>query len=508
MTLPDITLDKLKDWVVEKRPFIENFVSLVDKNTKVVPFRFNASQQDYWPKRSPRDIILKAGQLGFTSLVDVEFLIDCLTIPGTVSIVVAHEEFITQRLLARVKFFESTIPKGLKPELHHKSSYELTWPDVNSTFYIGSARSYVFGRAEHISNFHASEYAFWPDPEKILKPVLDRANRIIIESTPFGEETPYHQIVQEALTGDSIWRIHFYPWWWGEDNRYTVDSEICLPKDRKTPLDWTDEELQLKERVIRDWGMVLDEEQIRWRRAKISQHKEDFWQENPEDVDTCFYSTTEMVFDKEVLDKLLLECYPAPFTYENSQIWYPPMEGCTYVIGVDPTVGVIDSAAASVWNTRTEQPRHEATLYGLYPPHILSEKLIALGKHYNNAMLSVEANNCGLAVLTDLKDYRNLYYRRDLQTGAERGGLGWLTTDATKNYMTKVYNRKLPTIITHDRSLVRESRNTRYIMSKTGTKAVTLGEDHLLIASMIALATIDFAPRSDRGYVGSGGWTW
>lgn len=493
-----MNLDVLTQLVTDKRKYIENLIQIIDKERNTVPFTFNKPQADYWPKQTKRDIILKAGQLGFTSMIGADFLVDCITNPGTVSIVVAHEEFITQRLLARVKFYESTIPDELKPVLHHKSAYELTWPEINSTFYIGSARAYIFGRGEHITNFHASEIAFWPDPEKIMNAVTQRAERIVLESTPFGEGTYYHEVVKEALSGNSVWTLHFYEWWWGVDNRLSHDSQMALPKDRITPLEYTEEEQQLADKHN------LDEKQTRWRRAKIGELKESFWQEHPEDTETCFFLSSEMVFDKDTLDEMIKKCYPAPFSYQGTDVWYPPEAGHQYVISVDPTVGREKKAAAVVWSFRDVNPIHCATLHGLYEPLVLAGKIKELGLYYNKALLVVESNNPGVAVLTELRNYTNLYYRRNIMTGAEMNQLGWLTTETTKAYMIKEFHRALPTMITHDIRLVREARNIRYF----GLKAISTGDDDIFMAAAIGLAIRETVPNKKRGLIGTSGFRW
>jgi hypothetical protein len=496
-----VNYDILADLVLDKRKYIENLVSIVDRDRNVVPFTFNKAQDNYWNKKTKRDIILKAGQLGFTSVIDAEFLIDCMTVPGTVSVVVAHEEFITQRLLNRVKFFESTIPEEFpKPKLHHQSAYELTWPEINSTFYIGSARAYVFGRGERITNFHASELAFWHDPDRIMIPITQRADRIVLESTPWGEGTYYHQKTMEALGGNSVWTLHFYPWWWGEHNILLPDDLLSLPRDRQTPLNYTDEEQQL----IKMHN--LNEGQIRWRRAKLNELGDNFYAEHPEDVDTCFFTSEEMVYSKDILDSLVKQCYSAPHTHSSgAEIWYPPEENGLYIIGADPTVGVTDDAAAIVWNIANPQPVHCATLTGLLQPEVFSQRLKELGYYYYNACLAVESNNPGVAVLIGLKDYPNLYYRHNVMTGAEMNQVGWLTTEATKSFMINEFRKLLPEIITHDIRLVRQARNLRFY----GMKIISTGEDDIHDAAAIGLAVRYTLPTtSPRGLVGSYGWKW
>jgi hypothetical protein len=272
----------------------------------------------------------------------VLFLIDSITRPGTTSVVVAHEEFITQRLLAKARFFESLIPKEIKPTLHHSSSYELSWPDINSVFYIGSARSYIFGRGERIDNFLASEIAFWPSPEKIMIPALQSTPpnaRVVLESTPFGEGTYFHEQVKLAEEQKSVFKLHFFPWWLNADYQLDEDSTEALPKDRCSPL----KDIKPDEQVLIDTHN-LTENQLRWRRMKLAEIGADFYQEYPEDTETCFISGGNLVFNKDILDSLAHQCYKAHEHFENTKVWYPPQPGGWYIVGVDPTVGITDKA--------------------------------------------------------------------------------------------------------------------------------------------------------------------
>ncbi|KKK64794.1 hypothetical protein LCGC14_2980590, partial [marine sediment metagenome] len=112
--------------------------------------------------------MLKARQMGSTTLYIAKFLADCLTVPGTVSVIASENEFATQRALTKAHALYDSIPEPLKPEMHHKSSYEITWPSINSTMFITTARSNMLIRGDTVHNFLATEIARWPDPDKAM----------------------------------------------------------------------------------------------------------------------------------------------------------------------------------------------------------------------------------------------------------------------------------------------------------------------------------------------------
>lgn len=463
-----------------------------------MPFKFNRVQDQLYEGLSSRSIVLKARQFGVTSLIMGLFLVDCITRPNTTSVVIAHEEFITQRLLEKAKVFEASIPDVLKPTMHHRSSYELSWEDIHSTFYIGSARSFVFGRGERIDNALCSEIAFWLNPEKIMVPLNESvpiSGKLILESTPNGEGNFFHEKWQEASQGwsrgTSVYRPFFFPWWM--DMEYSLGIEGGLQADAVSPLAYTEEELKLGGRFN------LTENQIRWRRYKKNSLGGMFSQEYPEDDQTCFLQVREAVFDIQLINNKLLDCYPAPDVIDGVHVWVKPEEGHTYIIGADPTVGLHDKAAATVWDLLGL--RLCARLTGLLEPHIFADKLKALGLMYNKALLVVENNNPGVAVLGYLMDYTNLYMMRDIITGRPTGRAGWTTSRQTKSYMIQEFKKCLPGLIIPDIELLREAKNFRYL----GLDVDIVGEDDLMMSAMLALVARDQTPAVDA-FQGTWGW--
>jgi hypothetical protein len=501
---PEVISQTLRDPEFQLH-FIENNIAIADKGRNVVPFIFNPVQRHFHLNMGHRNLVLKGSQMGFTSGIMARNLVNTILVPNTTSVIIAHEEFITQRLLAKAKFFEASIPDQYKPTMHHRSSYEMTWDDIGSTFYIGSARSYVFGRGERIDNAHMSEFAFWPDPEKIFDPMSERVPMegcIVIESTPNGEGNKFHQLWLEAREGEkngqSVWKAFFYPWWLDSSYRIPRGSEFALAADI-ADITYTPDE----ERLIRLHH--LDEEQIRWRRRKIHERKGIFWQEYPEDEVTCFLPVSDMVFDRKLLEELAKGAYPAPYSFENAQVWHLPEERGIYVIGADPTVGYGDKAAAVVWDVLNMQ--YCARLTGLLVPNVFAEKLASLGHYYKDATLVVEANNPGGPVLTALIDihrYPNIFYWRDLATGKATNKPGWWTTDRSKHYMVDEFRKLLPQVKCCDIDFIREIRNMRYF----GTNVDSIAEDDIAMAGMIGIAAKGTSPIV-KGFVGAAGWhTW
>ena len=507
--------------VTDKRYFIENALQIESKQRMRVPFILKPVQEDMLATRSGRDIYVKPAQVGSTSIHMAIFYHDSITKPGTNSIVIAHEEFIAQHLLNKVHFWVDTVSEGF-PKPRHKSAYEITWPELHSSFYIGSARSYIFGRGETIHNLLCSEFAYWPDTVRILAPALERippGGHLVIESTPNGELNEFHELYKSAKEryplGTSAFKPHFYPWWVEADYSLPSDSPEALPTDRHPGLELTPDEEMLINRHC------LTEDHIRWKRMKVvelEQLRRDgqtarlFSQEFPEDDETCFLATENMAYNSALLMEMEKYCTKPMLTGpDNIKIWKGPERDKHYVVAVDPGLAKQARTAITVWDFHIEKNEdgmefevgeHCATLAGLIPPAETALLAKNIGRLYNRALIAVEANGHGLAVISDLRDYSNLYRRRNIVSGQTSMEIGWLTTSRTKPYMIKELAKMLPNLRIHDRDILSEMRNVRI----AGDTYITVGLDDLHMSAAIALSCRQARPKL-RGLIGQAGWS-
>tara|TARA_R110000751_G_scaffold285753_1_gene390095 strand:- start:212 stop:1630 length:1419 start_codon:yes stop_codon:yes gene_type:complete len=471
--------------------------------------------------------MLKPSQVGASSYLICDMLVDTIFTPGTTSVIVAHEEFITQRLLTKAQAFYDSIPEEFKPPMAHRGSHEKSFPDIHSVFYIGSARAFTFGRGDAIHNFLADEYAFWPDTSKIMVPTLQRVpaqGRVMVLSTPNGEDNDFHDLYYEGKSNESNWQSHFYHW--REHPEYAIFSEnpLSLPADRTDTLTLlTDLEIQL----LRDGAT---NEQIRWRRYKVAEmaalkRRGDtislFPQEFPEDEVTCFLIAGDMVYDPDEVDRMARECIEAPrsrsllsgFPATKTLIWEQPQEQYDYMVGVDPGQGKHTETCISVWRfeydeeTDIETPIFVARCSGLIEPDETSEQAIAIGRYYNTASISVEGNGHGMAVLSGVRGYPRLYHRTQIDSGRRTRSLGWITSNKTKPFMIGQVQKLMADMVCRDIRTVSQFRNIRWVESARGEKiAQAMGADDLHDGAAIAIACRDVY-KGTKGYVGSTeGW--
>jgi len=413
--------------IQDRKRFIEALLWIENKSSQRIPFILNPIQQDVHRTQTGRDIYVKPAQVGFSSERLATRLIDTITNPGTNTVLIAYEEFITQRLLDKAQFFYNGLNSmgipGL-PQMHHRSSFEKTFPDIHSSMYISSARSYVAGRAETIHHLLADEHAFWEPgaTERILGPAIDRVpadGTVDIFSTPNGESNDFHGMCMLAKEGKSVFTYHFYPWFMHPEYAMGVDHPILVKSN--SPV-WTHE--------LREYKLDLD-------------------------------------------------------------------------VAIDPGQAKVTQTAIVVLSFVEDRPIYCARAAGLWGPETTVHKAVELAKYYNNAMITWEANSHGLAIAPLMKDYPNVYFRRDVISGRESSELGWLTTPKTKDFMLHTMSRMLNIMTVHDMDFISECRNIRL----AGDKVISTGADDIHDAVAIGLVCRDSRPIQ-RGFVGASGYKW
>jgi hypothetical protein len=171
--------------------FIEENLSIVDKNGVLVPFKLNEIQNSYLKRATNRDIILKARQQGFSSLILALFTVDFILKPNARNVIVADISDNAMELLDRVKLYLETYEEstGIPVKLKYNSKYELYNEIMKSRYTIGTADKADFGRSKTITNLHFSEFAFYRDPESLLGGAMQAVvpdGRVVIETTANG----------------------------------------------------------------------------------------------------------------------------------------------------------------------------------------------------------------------------------------------------------------------------------------------------------------------------------
>lgn len=542
----------ITDILADEELFFQYFTLITDKQGNRVPLRLTPAQKYMHDRKTGRDIILKPRQIGSTTYWAGTGFYDLAVEENRNIVLMAHKGEVTERMLHRARMMYEwwVIPANKKPRLSHDAANQLYVPSRNNRFFIETAGARVSGRGDTIHRLICSELAFWQDAFPGARKIFEAAEQsvplsgeIVIESTPNGEGKPeepniFFEKVQEALSGDSYWKLIEIPWWFVPEYRISRGSRDALPSDRAV-LSFNNEEQELIVRA--GWSDEEAEDRIRFRRRKLKELKGLFVQEYYEDIASCFYVAGESFYDFDETEKLRISCFEPRWHNYGAEIWYLPQKSmgamevvefikqnpgadplavdgldANYTITVDPGQGKKTRSVAQVWRMDIndyQQVRHEATLSGMYEPSVFAPMVRALAGYYNNAKIIPESNGHGMSFCALIADWHNLYYRTDPVGGLIGKQVGWYTSGGTGigksgskmfaiSELQQLINQGK--LITHDINLVRELRQWRY----AGMDINTIGSDDHHDAAMIMAATRSVVNFQPRGFRGRAGFNW
>jgi hypothetical protein len=177
----------------------------------------------------------------------------------------------------------------------------------------------------------------------------------------------------------------------------------------------------------------LSGEQIGFRRGLERNYGGLRSQEFAEDAETCFRATGTCFFDVAAIERRMSEVGSALATRRGGalQVWLPASAGRVYVVAVDSAGGGEDGDFAAVQVIDRATGLQCAELQERLRPAELAKAAVELAKEYQGALIAVERNNHGAAVLAYIETsehYGNVY--------RQGGEAGWLTTAASKPEMT------------------------------------------------------------------------
>lgn len=197
------------------KKFIEENLDIVNKKNEIIPFKLNKIQEKYLLEDySGKDVILKARQQGFSSLILALFTVDFLLKENTRSVIVADISDNAMELLDRVKFYIGAYEyrNKVKIPLKYNSKYELFNEAKNSRYSIGTADNSEYGRSKTITNLHLSEFGFYKNPQKLFTGAMQAVipnGRVIIETTANGFNY-LKTFWDECIVGERNFKPSFY----------------------------------------------------------------------------------------------------------------------------------------------------------------------------------------------------------------------------------------------------------------------------------------------------------
>lgn len=270
---------------------IRNLYKIVDKRGKTVQFEPNDAQLEFLNSCGKRDLILKARQLGFTTLLCIVGLDEALFNDNWNVCIIAHRMDDAKKIFStKIKYPYDKLPDQLKAArpLLKDSADSLLFNNNSTIVCTPSARSGTLQRL-HISEFGKICAQFPHKAREIITGSLPAAENgaVTIESTAEGQDGAFYQYVQQARTregkaGLRDWRFHFYAWWMDRGNRLPADTEVI-----------TKESQAYFATLEHEHKIILAPEQKAWWVATERNLGGDMKRENPATPDEAFEQAIE-----------------------------------------------------------------------------------------------------------------------------------------------------------------------------------------------------------------------
>lgn len=453
---------------INTKKYIEEFLKIKTKDSEIVPFKLNKPQlklYDLLKRQSEagkpqRVIILKARQMGFSTLTEAILFKRTATKANVNSGIIAHKDDATTNLFNMSKLFLEELPEQLKPKTKASNAKEIIFDDrdgngLRSKVKCMTAGGDGIGRSDTFQNLHLSEVSSWTHAKEILDGLLQAVPNkpntlIIIESTAKGYDY-FKELWDKACDGENDFEPLFCAWWELDEYRLPCGE-----------LELTEEEQELKALYN------LDNEQIAWRRWCIRNNcgndVNTFKQEYPSCPEEAFLASGECIFDKDIIVSQIEHNRPlisgwkrGEFEYKKtmhpvrnekgevvaidkkiSDIKFVEKENGLITIHQEPSVkrnadneiiakrrytigGDTAGLGLDYYTAKVVADDTQETVATLRKQRIDEDKyadqVYCLGKYYHDALIGLETNYSYAPTkeLVEL-DYPNLYQRKRFET--------------------------------------------------------------------------------------------
>jgi len=217
---------------------LNNLYYIVNEDGEVVKFKLRPAQEQFLRNMWYRNVILKSRQHGFSTAIDVFILDQCLFVPNTRAVIIAHKKDSAAEIMETKVEFPYV-------NLHPQIRDMITLVESNKTalkFSNGSSiHVLTSGRSGTCQLLHVSELGYIskhrPDiAEEIVLgsfPTVHNNGFIFVESTADGKDGEFYKLTNKAMNDKKMGRKltslgfkgHFYAWFDKPENRLT-DKDV------------------------------------------------------------------------------------------------------------------------------------------------------------------------------------------------------------------------------------------------------------------------------------------
>jgi len=261
-----------------------------NKAGQVVPFIPNPYQLDLINNLSYKNLVLKARQLWFSTMIQILMLDQALFRNNIACWVIAQGLNEAKSIFNnKIRFAYNNLPEWLKEHrpLARDSADTLEFNN-GSSIYVWT--SFRWGTLQYI---HISEYgkicAKYPERAKEINTWALEAvwawNYVFIESTAEGKSGDFYDKTMKAMRlasegkvlNEHEYKFFFYAWWEVEEYRLP-DPYLTL----------TQETLKYFEELESEYWIICDEQQKKWYQVKQEEKHDDMLREYPSTPEEAF----------------------------------------------------------------------------------------------------------------------------------------------------------------------------------------------------------------------------
>lgn len=433
--------------LLDKTFRLSHLYKILDKNQNLVTFEMNRAQRIFHETKTPRSIVLKSRQLGFTTYEAIDSLDDTLFEQNTQALMLSYDEKSMLSIFDnKINLAWANLPEELQAlyslDSDRANRLKFNWGDKS----FSSIEVRTKGRSGTYSRLHISEFA------KICKdspaaareiiggtlPSVPASGRVTIESTPEDANGYFYDMFMDAwLRGEPKtpvdYKAFFFNWTYDD-----AELEQLIPlEDVDIPKKFVEykNKHKLSQREITYYY-------YKW--LSLAKDDRELKRQYPTTVEEAFEYAGDKLFDTEKL--LSMSLREPKDSYGGWKYYTDYRPGHRYGLGADPsggggndnaTIAVIDFDASD--STGYKRPEVVATYANdRITPDLFAYEIKNGGTRYGNCIAAVESNNHGHATLAILKGiYYNLYkeIKKDKSIDVKTDNLGWNTNKATKPKM-------------------------------------------------------------------------
>lgn len=295
----------LKEQLSDREWRIDNLYRIKNKDGLDIPFKRNFAQRHYSQRQWFRDVITKSRKLGFSTLIDIEILDECLFTENIKADIIDYTVDDAEAKLDIVRFAYERLPKSIRQGVPMVKSN-------NSEIVFGNGSSVSAGTGSRGATpqiLHISEIGriaqMKPQVAKEIRTgsitAVPQTGKVYAESTAHGTSGEFYDMVKRAenlkLQGSRLspvdFKLHFYGWFLDPDNRIQSSLVTLTPELR-----------EYFAALLRDHAIAVDADQQAWYSKEYERlGPDDIKSEHPSSINELFFASLEGAYYKEALSR-------------------------------------------------------------------------------------------------------------------------------------------------------------------------------------------------------------